>query len=82
MFRVGWNWANATNPRLTRQHLRDWAALAPRLEDAIASARRLNADEALARLSRARAQLSGSLPEHLAGTGVVRLPTLESQLAA
>ncbi len=78
----GGTWADAGNPRITRQHLRDWAALAPRLEEAVTAARRLNAEEPLARLSHARAQLSGSLPEHLARTGVVRLTTLEEQLAA
>lgn len=75
----GGTWADVVNP--TRRHLRDWAELAPRLEEAIAAAHRLNADEPLARLATLRAQLSQSIRKHLARTGVVRRTTLEDQLA-
>ncbi len=65
----------------TPQHLHDWVKLAPRLEEALEAARRLNAEEPLARLATLRTQLSRSISKHLGRTGVVRLTTLEERLA-
>jgi hypothetical protein len=67
----------------TRQHLGQWVVMVrPRLDEAVEAARRANADEVLARLSRAQARLAASLERHLGRTAVARAGTLDRQLEA